>query len=128
MTPEQRSALLHRRHKREFDIYPHDQWVKDLIVLAEGFDAEHHADDDEPATVEWAASCGASRGGNAAWWTYPHPADSNVTNRLRLESGVVLLFDNDPGTLTDVCVLCNATIGQVRRLCSVLGIKLKEPT
>ena len=100
---------------------PRLQWDGDLWAV---YLAEHPADDDEPVTAEWLESVG--------WEAYP-----DTGNRMwHSRSATLIMIDlRNPGE-TWLChgssahgwdyITKSTTRGDVRRLCSALGIQLKE--
>lgn len=86
--------------------------MAEAFLLANAYVAEHPADDDEPITVEWLCVMG---------W--------ELTD-TRLELGPLSWHGFDNTMRIDCDILTSlphiTTRGDVRRLCKVLGIELKE--
>ena len=93
----------------------------DHVALAEAYLAEHRADDDEPTGYEWLQDCGLSGGTAklesgeltivpASKWAYIEIEENSQWHRC--QHIITLPFPE--------------TRGDVRRLCSALGITLKD--
>lgn len=103
-----------------------EQGWNDRVVLSNAFVADHPPDDADPVTEAWAEANGATRpyGGEYAdeWYWRIKTSD-------RLGTHVVLKFKPNRPIALGICgatVVVNPTRGDVRRLCSALGMKLAE--
>lgn len=56
MSDDVRAAAERRRNHDPRTHYDHDTWIKDLVLLADAYLAEHPADSDVAVTVGWAES------------------------------------------------------------------------
>lgn len=131
MTDEQRAAVERLRKddygkSEDFD-YTDAGWMKrccDEATVSDLYLAEHPADDGDDATPAWLAAVGASRDDIPAKWTFRRD-DAMPIGLWHVDDGWKAMLIHHENAAT--CIVRGLkTRGDVRRLCSALGITLKE--
>lgn len=112
MNEELKAAIERRRKYLGWKYYGA---ISDVLLLADAYLAEHPEDDDEPTTEEWLRESGFV---NYEGWP---------SSKIGLETlpGLYLSWNSAENTFRlDECLCECFTRGDVRRLCSALGIEL----
>jgi hypothetical protein len=145
MTDELRAAAERRRRWREClgrpgglaeSPYANDDGigflrVSDAMTLADGFLADHSADDAEPVDEGWLRTVGFTEGGLAEWHiAFGHRGYDKLLFLAAIKEAQIVNLAGDEYGSDDGAHLPDKypTRGHVRRLCAALGIDLHETT
>jgi hypothetical protein len=97
-------------------------------LLADAYLAEHPADDAEPVTPErLAALAGWERVGRSRWETDPDSGEYRASvSQFAGDPGKWLFTGTRPEPATNISYAIVRTLGDLRRVCRVLAIELRE--
>lgn len=124
MSQEVKNAAESLRRLIPVKCPPSPRWSQDeqnLWTLAQAYLAEHPADENEPITEEWLRSAGFIWQSTDTYELHSGAFGNDYLRYTKIAFRAGLWYANGLG-----CADCK-TRGDVRRLCSALGIPLRTP-